>query len=333
MRLAREARQGTKGTDSRRNEHPSCGILPPGTLWSAGSRAVSWRTVNSPLLDVSDTAFWIAYHRAVESDRADALFHDRFAARLAGERGRRISQAMPTSRIVGWMVALRTRIIDEFIASALQAGIDTVLCLGAGLDARPYRLPLPPQFRWIEADYAHVIDYKEGILRPEPRACRLERVKIDLAHAAERRLLLERVDASSTGGILVLTEGVIPYLDNGAAASLAAALRSMRQARYWVLDYLSPQATRLRRRARIRRAMQNAPFKFAPDDWFAFFREQGWRVKEMRYYLQAAAHFSRPLPLPVSARWMLALSRLWMGAERRESLRRFGGYALLEPID
>jgi O-methyltransferase involved in polyketide biosynthesis len=105
----------------------------------------------------------------------------------------------------------------------------------------------------------------------------------------------------------------------------------MEHACFWIVDYLSPQAMKLRRRGRVRRAMRNAPFKFAPDDWFAFFREQGWRVKEMRYYLEEAARHGRPIPLPRLARWMLALSRVWMGAERRASLRMFGGYALLEP--
>src|SRR6266704_1678162 len=99
--------------------------------------------MDSPIKDVSDTAFWIAYLRALESNRGDALFHDPFAAQLAGERGRKISEAMPTSRIVGWTVALRTKIIDEFIAFAINGGVDTVFNLGAGLDTRPYRLSLP----------------------------------------------------------------------------------------------------------------------------------------------------------------------------------------------
>jgi methyltransferase (TIGR00027 family) len=272
----------------------------------------------SPIHDVSDTAFWIAYHRALETERPDALFRDPFAARLAGERGRRISDAMPTSRIVAWTVALRTRIIDDYIASAVRAGIDTVLCLGAGLDARPYRLALPPDLRWIEADYPHVIDYKEDILRQETPACRLERVKVDLAVAAERQILLDRVDASSQG-VLILTEGVIPYLSNDGAAALADALRSMRHARLWIVDYLSALAVRFRRRKRVSRAMQNAPFKFAPGDWFAFFDQRGWRVKEIRYYPEEAMRYARPVPLPLVARLMLSLSR------------RFGGYALLEP--
>jgi methyltransferase (TIGR00027 family) len=287
--------------------------------------------VNTPIHDVSDTAFWIAYHRALESNRPDALFRDPFAARLAGERGRRISEAMPTSRIVAWTVALRTRIIDDYIAAAIRSGIDTVLCLGAGLDARPYRLALPPELRWIEADYAHVIDHKEDILGQATPACRVERVRIDLADTVERRQLFERVDALSRG-ILVLTEGVIPYLSNDEAAALADALRSLRHARLWIVDYLSAQAQAFRRRRPVRRSMQNAPFKFAPGDWFAFFRAHGWRVQSLHYYPEEAARHSRPMPLPVAARLMLSLSRLWMSDRRRDAFRTFGGYAMLEPL-
>lgn len=287
--------------------------------------------MNSPIQDVSDTAFWIAYHRALESARPDALFRDPFAARLAGERGRRISDAMPTSAVVAWTVALRTRIIDDYIMSAVRSGIDTVLCLGAGLDARPYRMALPPELRWIEADYPHVMDYKEGILRDDTAACRVERVRIDLADVAERQKLLHRVDASSQG-ILVLTEGVIPYLANDEAASLAGALRSMRRARLWIVDYLSPAAVAFRRRRGVRRSMQNAPFKFAPGDWFAFFDQRGWHVKEIHYYPEEAARYARPMPLPLVARVLITVSHVWMSAKRRDELRTFGGYAMLEPI-
>jgi O-methyltransferase involved in polyketide biosynthesis len=38
--------------------------------------------------NVSDTAFWIAHYRALETQRADALFHDLLAGLLAGERGK-----------------------------------------------------------------------------------------------------------------------------------------------------------------------------------------------------------------------------------------------------
>src|SRR5690348_15305442 len=106
--------------------------------------------MSSPIQDVSDTAFWIAHHRRLETERPDALFQDPLAAKLAGARGKRISEAMPTSHVVAWTVAIRTRIIDEFLQLALQEGIDTVLSLGAGLDARPYRMQLPASLHWIE---------------------------------------------------------------------------------------------------------------------------------------------------------------------------------------
>lgn len=42
---------------------------------------------SSPVTGVSDTARWVAVYRAWESARPDALFHDPFAQRLAGDRG------------------------------------------------------------------------------------------------------------------------------------------------------------------------------------------------------------------------------------------------------
>ena len=43
------------------------------------------------LRNISDTAHWVAFYRALESERPDALFRDPFARRLAGERGARVT--------------------------------------------------------------------------------------------------------------------------------------------------------------------------------------------------------------------------------------------------
>src|SRR5215475_8631981 len=153
--------------------------------------------MSSPIRDVSDTAFWIAYHRKLETDRRDALFRDPLAGKLAGERGKRISEAMPTSRVVAWTVAIRTRIIDEYLGSAIDSGIDTVLSLGAGLDARPYRMRLPTALNWIEADYPQILDYKQRQLQGEVASCQLELVRLDLADREARRQLLADVAARS----------------------------------------------------------------------------------------------------------------------------------------
>ena len=73
---------------------------------------------------VSDTAFMVAAWRAAESERPDALFHDPFAARLAGEHGRAIAPGV-RGFLGGWQVVIRTLIIDELIQKALAAGTDT----------------------------------------------------------------------------------------------------------------------------------------------------------------------------------------------------------------
>src|SRR6516165_9063700 len=92
---------------------------------------------DTPIRDVSDTAFMIASYRAMEGERQDALFDDPLAGKLAGEHGRKIIASLGRaggrgvlwSRIMAWMVALRTHIIDDFIRSSLSQGTDAVLCL------------------------------------------------------------------------------------------------------------------------------------------------------------------------------------------------------------
>lgn len=287
--------------------------------------------MTEPLIrDVSDTAFWIAHHRALETERTDALFRDPLAVRLAGERGRKIAASMPNSRVIGWTIVIRTCVIDDFIRSAIDEGVDTVLNLGAGLDTRPYRMSLPESLRWIEADYPRIVGYKESQLAHENPHCRLERVKIDLADRAERQKLFARINAQANG-ILVLTEGVVPYLSVEEAALLADDLRALDRVRHWLVDYFSPQAMKYRRRKGMGRKMQNAPFKFEPGDWFGFFRQHGWQPKEIRYLAAEGERRNRPIPLPPIARLVTKVWELFMSRKRRDAMRKFAGYVLLEP--
>lgn len=286
-----------------------------------------------PLIkDVSDTSFWIAHHRAQETARPDALFKDPLAARLAGDRGREIAEAMPASLMTGWMVVIRTRIIDDYIMAAIATGVDTVLNVGAGLDTRPYRMDLPASLHWIEADYPHIVGYKKDLLEDETPRCNLERVKIDLADRSKRRVFLGTVSAHARR-MLVLTEGVIPYLSVEEAASLADDLRQLAPIRYWIVDYFSPEAMAYRRRHQMGKQMQNAPFRFEPADWHGFFREHGWEVKEMRYLADVSDKLGREMPLPAYIRAGWAFWSFFMSEERREELRRFAGYALLKPAN
>jgi len=146
-------------------------------------------TADEPISHVSDTAFLVAQYRAAESARPDALFRDPFAEKLSGPKGRAIGAAM-NREMTAWSIAVRTVLIDKLIQEAIASGTDTILSLGSGLDARPYRLDLPKDLLWIEADYPDVIAYKEGVLSSDVPRCRLESVSVDLSNDSERRAFL-----------------------------------------------------------------------------------------------------------------------------------------------
>jgi methyltransferase (TIGR00027 family) len=134
-----------------------------------------------PVQHVSDTAFLIAEARAMESARPDDLFSDPLAAKLAGDEGRALAAAFPATSF--WVVAMRTRVIDAFLREAFADGVRQVVNLGAGLDTRPYRMDLPADLTWVEADYAPAIAHKDQVLAVEAPRCRVERVAADLADA------------------------------------------------------------------------------------------------------------------------------------------------------
>jgi len=282
---------------------------------------------DSSIRNVQDTARWVAAHRALESERPDALFQDPFARRLAGERGFAIVRKAPSSAEVAWSVALRTVIIDEFIRDALKQGIDTVVNLGAGLDTRPYRMQLPTSLTWIEVDHVEMIEGKDALLRDETPNCRLERIKLDLAEIEPRRKLFDWV-CQRTQRALVLTEGVVPYLDASEAAELADDLHARSCFVQWIIDYFSPEVYRWFARRNRFRHLRNAPLKFRTDDWHGFFATHGWKVRELVYLADTARKVRRYVAWP----WWVRLMRSFMSKERKAVLSRMVGFAVLEPI-
>jgi methyltransferase (TIGR00027 family) len=229
--------------------------------------------------------------------------------------------------MTGWTVAIRTRIIDDFVAEAIARGVDTVVNLGAGLDTRPYRLPLPAALTWIEVDYPDVIAYKQEKLAGETPRCRLERVGLDLAQGEARRRFLARL----TGRPLIITEGVVPYLDLDQAGALADDLRAIPGLDGWIVDYVSPEALAYRARKGLERDMSQAPFKFRPPDWGAFFASHGWDCAEMRYLGVMGKRLGRRAPLPWMVRAIIKITRAFASREKVDRMGRFAGYALLVP--
>jgi methyltransferase (TIGR00027 family) len=249
--------------------------------------------------NVSDTSIWVAYYRAKESERPDALFKDDLAKELIGERGRRIAEQMDQLSVyTEYNVITRTVIIDDFLRDCLK-DIDTVVNLGAGLDTRPYRLPWPKDLRWIEVDYPHILALKNEKLAGHTPNCRLERKELDLSDDHKRRGFLSGLDGR---GILVLTEGVIPYLSEEQVRALGTDLLANPKIKYWIADYISPQIYKyLKSPARMEK-MKNAPFRFFPADWIGFFENLGWKPKKIQYNGETGRRLGRPMPLPFLGR-------------------------------
>ena len=63
--------------------------------------------------------------RAEESERADAVFRDPYARRLAGERGEQIASAIEFGRANSWSFVARTYLFDASIERHVAEGFDT----------------------------------------------------------------------------------------------------------------------------------------------------------------------------------------------------------------
>jgi methyltransferase (TIGR00027 family) len=119
---------------------------------------------NPPSRLASSTAHWIAAARARESERPDALFTDPYAAILAGDVGRAsLAASERASGGENLFLAVRTRFFDEVLIAEARAD-DAVVLLGAGLDTRAFRLPLPPDIDWYEIDDGELLASKERAL-------------------------------------------------------------------------------------------------------------------------------------------------------------------------
>ena len=287
-------------------------------------------SAGSEIDDVAATSFWVAYYRAKETERPDALFRDPLAQVLIGTRGKKISDSMGAiSRYTEWAVLSRTVIIDRFIEKMVKNGVDTILNLGTGLDTRPYRMSLPENLNWIEVDYPKIIHHKTEALKNEKPKCRLTRFEVDLADNAKRKEFLDTV-APEAKKILVLTEGVLPYLTPDQVKALSNDLRSRKQILFWITEYFDARVFPYLRGSAINLKMQNAPFQFFPENWFGFFKDLGWVEKETRYTGEIAAEFHRDPPMPTWAKVILAVLPSYFKKRALAHSAKMSGYTILE---
>lgn len=283
-------------------------------------------TSSMTIASVSDTAKWVAEYRAMETDRPDAIFRDPYARRLAGPDGARIVAHMKNGTRYAWPMIVRTAVFDELIMDRVRAGADMVLNLAAGLDARPWRLDLPATLRWIDVDLPDILRHKTEELKTERPRCRYEAVSLDLTDAARRQALLSQLGRECARG-LVVTEGLLIYLQTEQVAALASDLHAAAGFRWWLMDLGSPQLLKMMERSwgkDLRRG--NAPFRFAPAENTRFFQALGWREVVYRATADDALRLNRAMR---GMRFWRFLTRFYPRRIRAQ-FERFAGSVLLE---
>jgi methyltransferase (TIGR00027 family) len=241
----------------------------------------------------SRTAIWVAVMRGVARFEKPALVEDTFADALVPLPYRPIldlARALPrTSRALLGVadlvsggrsrhMALRTRAIDDAVEDGVRRGARQLVILGAGLDARAWRLEVLRTCKVFEVDYPSTQAYKRAHTAGLPLAAReLRFVDVDFEKQALEERLREAGHDPEVPSVFVW-EGVTMYLTREAIdATLAAVARiaapgSVMATTYHTGQYLAPLSL-------VVRAVRE-PFvsTFQPAEVASLFASHGFEV-------------------------------------------------------
>jgi methyltransferase (TIGR00027 family) len=174
---------------------------------------------------VADTAFSIVVVRAEESLRheGDRLFDDPYASLFAaaGAHAAESTQRFLDLPFFRDGVRLRTRYIDDAVREGLKAGLDQIVLLGAGFDARGLRMPEIAARRAsvYEIDTSEQLERKRAVLKSAgvKLPAGLAYVPFDFEapdFASSLTSALEGKGFRPAEGALFVWEGVIGYIDD-----------------------------------------------------------------------------------------------------------------------
>jgi len=244
------------------------------------------------------TARWIAAARARESARGDRLFNDPWAAELAGSQGFEMLAAAEAGGQQSGFLPVRTRFFDDVLAAACKPAGQVVL-LGAGLDTRAWRLPLPAGTTVYELDYSEVLTAKVAVLREADVATARRAVAADLRADWVQPLLAAGFDPMTA--TVWIAEGVLFYLTSSQVDDMLAGAATL-SARDSVLaaDTCGTGLLRLpAMRALVEhRARSGAALPFCTDRPCQLLARAGWRPDSVLDPGAPGASYGRLAPLP-----------------------------------
>jgi len=246
--------------------------------------------VHGDLSAVGRTAFAVALARATEAARDHPWFVDPLAVRLAA--------AVPPATksrvgigLTAW-VAVRTRFLDELILQSAERGIRQVVIIGAGLDARAFRLGLPDDLMIYELDREDVFAAKRRIMQAA-----------NLASPARHEIVADVLEAGWLQSIeysgwrsdqptLWILEGFLIYFES--------------EARTRILTELARASARGSELGVTMSTRTDEPVHplwkpFDADDLDGWFADCGWQA-DVTNMADASGRYGRPLPTGVAER-------------------------------
>ncbi|QWP78258.1 class I SAM-dependent methyltransferase [Lysobacter sp. K5869] len=244
-----------------------------------------------------ETLLITLYAKAMDNRAAHPVLHDR----LADDLVRRIDydfERFGLSPLDIRGLAFRSLAIDKWARAALQSRADTlVLHLACGLDSRIYRVDPPLEVDWLDIDFPEVIR-----LRREMLPQRLGQYRT-LATDVLEPDWIGKLDRDRP--VLVIAEGLLPYLDEARARELVVRLiEHFPQGGQLLCDVYSRLALRLLRHARMIRVTDarigewDARGAVALEDWHPRLQ----LVDEARY-----SQLPEMAVLPWTQRWAFRL--------------------------
>ncbi|GAM17073.1 hypothetical protein SAMD00019534_002480, partial [Acytostelium subglobosum LB1] len=145
--------------------------------------------------------------------------------------------------MLGWMLlfdlnitvhlAVRTKLIDEFVLQNVPSSIKQVVILGSGLDTRAQRLPFDASVIVFEVDLPEVVEYKRNIMKnaslaitPISMAMNID-IKEDLRNLDKWTSQLVSSGLKKIEPTLWILEGLLMYLKPEETTNLLKAVSSL----------------------------------------------------------------------------------------------------------
>lgn len=244
-----------------------------------------------------ETLLITLYAKAMDNRATPSILHDA----LADDLIRRIDYDFERFGLSGYDIrglALRSRIIDNWTRAALQSRPDTlVLHLACGLDARVFRVDPGLDVDWIDIDFPQVIQLRRDLL-PQ----RLGRYRTLATNVMEPDWI-EKLDNQRP--VLVIAEGLFPYLDEYRARELMRRLiERFPQGGQLLCDVYGRLALRVLRNAQMIRATQARIGEWGPAGAAEL---ETWHPRLQFVDEPAYAELPEMQALPLAQRWLFKL--------------------------